>query len=100
MKRKANGSVDRYKARLVAQGYSQEGGEDYDDTFALVAKYSSIRSILAVANQLNFEVHQMDVKTADLNGDLKHEIYMEQPEGYADKDQTDLVCRLRKSFMD
>ena len=98
VKRKANGSVDRYKARLVAQGYSQEEGEDYDDTFAPVARYSSIRSILAVANQLNLEVHQMDVKTAYLNGDLEREIYMEQPEGYVDKDQTDLVCRLRKSL--
>ena len=98
VKRKANGSVDRYKARLVAQGFSQEEGEDYDDTFAPVARYSSIRLILAVANQLNLEVHQMDVKTAYLNGDLEHEIYMKQPEGYADEDQKDLVCRLRKSL--
>ena len=98
VKHKANGSVDRYKARLVAQGYSQEEGEDYDDTFVPVARYSSIRSILAVANQLNLEVHQRDVKTAYLNGDSEHEIYMEQPEGYADKDQTDVVCKLRKSL--
>ena len=79
MKRKADGTADRYKARLVAQGYSQEAGQDYDDTFAPVARYNSIRSVLAIANQLNLEVHQMNVKTAFLNGDLEHEIYMEQP---------------------
>ena len=98
VKRNADGTVDRYKARLVAQGYSQEEGMDYDDTFAPVARYSSIRSLLAIANQLNLEVHQMDVKTAYLNGDLEHEIYMEQPDGYVDKHQKDLVCRLRKSL--
>ena len=98
VKRRADGTVDRYKSRLVAQGYSQEEGEDYNDTFAPVARYSSIRSILAITNQLDLEVHQMDVKTAYLNGNLEHEIYMEQPEGYVDKNQADLVCRLRKSL--
>ena len=91
VKRNADGTVDRYKARLVAQGYSQEEGMDYDHTFAPVARYSSIRSLLAIANQLNLEVHQMDVKAAYLNGDLEHEIYMEQPNGYVNKHQKDLV---------
>ena len=63
-----------------------------------VARYSSIRSILAIANQLDLEVHEMDMKSAYLYGDLEHEIYMEQPEGYVDKHQADLVCRLRKSL--
>ena len=101
VKRKADGSIDRYKARLVAQGYSQEPGQDYDDTYAAVARFSSLRSLLAIAVQpvqLNLEVHQMDVRTAFLNGDLEHEIYMEQPEGYEDEEQPDFVCKLRKSL--
>ena len=98
VKRKADGSIDRYKARLVAQGYSQEPGQDYDDTYAPVARFSSIRSLLAIAVQLNLEVHQMDVRTAFLNRDLEHEIYMEQPEGYEDEEHPDFICKLRKSL--
>ena len=98
LKRDANGEITRYKARLVAQGYSQEAGIDYDEVFAPVAKYDSIRSILAIANQLDLEVHQMDVKTAFLHGDLDNEIYMKQPEGYIDITQPDKVCKLRKSL--
>ena len=86
------------KARLVAQGYSQEAGLDYDDVFAPVARYSSIRSVLAIANQLDLEVHQMDVKTAFLNGDIENETYMEQPEGYVDKSRPNMVCKLQKSL--
>ena len=96
-KRIADGSLDRYKARLVAQGYSQEE-EKNNDIFAPVARYSSIRSILAFPFQLDLEVQQMDMKTSCLNGDLEHEIYMEQPEGNVHKNQADLVCRVRKSL--
>ena len=98
VKRNADGTVNRYNARFVAQGYSQEEGMDYDDTFSPVARYSSIQSLLAIANQLNLEVHQIYVKTAYLNGDLEHEMYKEQPDGYVDKRQKDLICRLRKSL--
>ena len=98
VKRNADGDVSRYKARLVAQGYSQEAGQDYEEVFAPVARYSSIRSVLAIANQLDLEVHQMDVKTAFLNGDLENEIYMEQPEGYVDKNRPNMVCKLQKSL--
>ena len=66
--------------------------------FAPVAKYDSIRSILAIANQLDLEVHQMDVKTAFLHGDPDNEIYMKQPKGYIDITQPDKVCKLRKSL--
>ena len=93
-KRDADGEISRYKARLVAQGFSQQEGVDYDDTYAPVAKYSSIRTVLAIANELNLEVHQMDVKTAFLNGDIDTDIYMKQPEGFAE-DPTK-VCKLRK----
>ena len=81
IKRKADGTVDKYKARLVAQGYAQKAGIDYDETFAPVAKFTSIRMLLALAAHHDFEIHQMDVKTAFLNGDLDVDIYMEQPEG-------------------
>ena len=98
VKRKVDGSIDRFKARLVAQGYTQEAGLDYDEIFAPVARYSSIRSVLAIANQFDWELHQMDVKSAFLNGNLENEIYMNQPEGYIDKEYPNMVCRLRKSL--
>ena len=63
-----NGSVNRFKARLVAQGYSQVKGVDYDEVFSPVARTTSMRSLLALANVHDLEIHQMDVKTAFLNG--------------------------------
>ena len=98
VKYKADGSVERHKARLVAKGCSQKPGLDYEETFSPVAKYTSIRSLLAIANQLNLEVHQMDVSTAFLNGDLEEEIYMSQPEGYVKEREEGLVCKLNKSI--
>lgn len=98
LKRDSEGKVDRYKARLVAQGYSQEAGLDYDEVFAPVARYTSIRTVLAIANALDLEVHQMDVKTAFLNGDLENDIYMQQPDGYVDKTKPNMVCKLKKSL--
>ena len=79
---KADGSIDKYKAKLVIKGYKQWEGLDYFDTYSLVTKINSIRMILAIATLQNLEVHQMDVKTTFLNGDLKEEIYMEKPEGF------------------
>ena len=98
IKRNADGSVDRYKARLVAKGYSQIEGIDFSETFAPVAKFTSIRILLAVGATQDMEIHQMDVKTAFLNGDLDEEIYMEQPEGYKPPGKEHLVCKLQKSL--
>ena len=98
VKQNVDGSVDRCKAGLVAQGFSQQAEEDYDDIFAPVARYSSIRSVLAIANELNLNVHQMDVKTAFLNGELDNEIYMKQPEEYVNKEHPNYVCKLNKSL--
>jgi hypothetical protein len=82
VKQAADGSVEKYKARFVAQGFSQIEGIDYDETFAPVARYSSIRSILALSAQMGWRIHQMDVKIALLNGIIEQEVYIEQPEGF------------------
>ena len=98
IKRKSDGSVDRYKARLVAQGFSQVYGIDYDEVFSPVARFTAIRSLFAIANIYDLEIHQMDVKTAFLNGELDYELFMEQPEGFVDKSKPEHVCRLKKSL--
>ena len=98
LKHNCDGSIERYKARLVAQGYSQSEGADYQEVFSPVVHYSTIRSLLAVANIYDWEIHQMDVKTAFLQGDLEEEIYMRQPDGYIDNDKPNHVCKLKKSI--
>ena len=97
IKRNADGSVERYKARLVAKGFSQTEGVDFNETFAPVAKFNSIRAILAIAAAEGATVHQL-VKTAFLNGDLDEEIYMKQPEGTVEEGKEHLVWRLRKAL--
>ena len=98
VKRNEDGSIDRFKARLVAQGYSQVKGVDYEKVFSPVARYTSVRSLLALANTQDLEIHQMDVKTAFFNGLLDCEIYMSQPEGFVDPDRSNHVCKLKKSI--
>jgi hypothetical protein len=83
---------------LVAKGYAQKEGLDFNETFAPVAKMTSIRTLLALAAQYDLEVHQMDVKTAFLNGFLDEEIYMQQPEGFVVPGKEHLVCRLVRSL--
>eukprot|EP00253_Pinus_taeda_P032104 PITA_32104 len=85
-----DGKVDKHKARLVAKGFSQVEGIDYTETFSPVAKMNSIRLVLSLAASLKWEVHQMDVKSAFLHGDLHEEIYMEQP--LASSKQTPALC--------
>ena len=98
VKRDENGSVNCFKARLVAYRYSQVKGMDYDKVFSPVARNTSVRSLLALANAHDLEIHQMDVKTAFLNGSLDCEIYMSQPEGFIDPDRPNHVCKLKKSI--
>ena len=81
-KLKPDGSIDKYKARLVAKGFKQSKGIDYFDTYAPVARISSIRILISLASIFNLKIHQMDVKTAFLNEFLDEEVYMEQPEGF------------------
>ncbi|GJR44335.1 calcineurin B-like protein 4 [Tanacetum coccineum] len=99
-KRKADGTVDKYKARLVIKEFRQCEGLDYFDTYSLVMRITSIRMILAIAALRNLEVHQIDVKKAFLNGDLEEEIYMNQPEGFMAPGLVSKVCRLVKSLYD
>ena len=88
----------RYKARLVARGFSQIEGVDYNETYAPVVKFTSVRILLATVTVLGLFLHQMDVKTAFLNGDLDETVYMEQPEGFKVKGKETWVCRLLKAI--
>jgi len=94
----ANGSVEKHKARFVAHGFSQVEGIDYDETFAPVARYSSIRSILALSTQMGWKIHQMDVNTTFLNGLIEEEVYIEQPKGFETFDHKSRVCQLKRAL--
>ena len=98
MKLKVDGSIDKYKVRLVVKGYKQKEGVDYFDTYSPVTRITSIRMLMAIAVLHNLEIHQMDVKSTFLNGELNDEIYMEQPEGFIVPSQEKKVCRLVKSL--
>ena len=95
----ANG-VEKFKARYVAKGYSQVKDIDYSETFAPTANLSTVRVLLNIAVERKLSVHQMDVKTAFLNAEIDHEIYVEQPEGYVERDSfgNKLYCKLKKSL--
>jgi hypothetical protein len=93
-----DGNVHTYKARLVAKGYTQRFGIDYDETFSPVADIRAIRILLAIAAFYDFEIWQMDVKTAFLNGYLDEEVYMDQPEGFIDPKHPNKVCKLQRSI--
>ena len=92
------GSVERYKARLVAQGFTQKPGLDYDETFCPVVRFESLRTLAAMAVQDGLILHQMDVTSAFLNGTLSEEVYMKQPEGFIEKGKENLVCKLKHSI--
>ncbi|RVW43757.1 Retrovirus-related Pol polyprotein from transposon TNT 1-94 [Vitis vinifera] len=98
VKYKADGNVDRYKARLVAKGFTQSYGIDYQETFAPVAKLNTVRVLLSLAANLDWSLHQLDVKNAFLNGDLEEEVYMDIPVRLETTSNFNKVCRLRKSL--
>ena len=86
--------METFKARLVAKGYTQKEGFDYEETFSLVAMIKSIIILLSIATHMDYEIWQMDVKTAFLNGSLDETIYMVQLEGFIAKGQQKKVCKL------
>jgi hypothetical protein len=98
IKHAADRSVDKYKARFVARGFSQKEGEDYDETFSLVARYTSIITIISLATSMGWNLHQMDVKTALLNGAIEEEVYIEQPQGFEVHSRDTHICRLKKAL--
>lgn len=98
VKRDADGNVERYKARLVARGFTQKFGEDYDETFSPVVRFESFRTLVALAAKYKLQLHQMDVTTAFLHGLLKEDVYMKQPDGFVEKGKENLVCKLKRSL--
>jgi hypothetical protein len=98
LKHKVDGSIEKYKARFVAKGFSQNPDIDYDDTFSPIARYTTIRSVLSLVASNNWNLHQMDVKTTFLNGVLQEEVYIQQPQGFEVPGKEDLVCRLKKAL--
>ena len=92
-----DGNVITYKARLVAKGYKQKERIDYDETFSPVAVPKSIRILLAITAYQDYEIWQMDVKTAFLNGNLQEDVYMTQPEGFTSSNRSQ-ICKLQRSI--
>lgn len=97
IKYKSNSEVDRYKARLVARGYNQREGLDYHETFSPVAKIVKVRIVISIATGHGWEMHQMDVSNAFLQGDLNEDVYMELSLGFQ-RPGKNKVCKLQKSL--
>ena len=95
-KSNAKGQVERYEARLVAKGYSQQEGIDFKKTFSLVSIKDSLRIIMTIVAHFDLELHQMNVRTTFLNGDLVKDVYMSQPIGFEEVGKEHMVCKLRK----
>lgn len=100
VKYKSDGSVERYKASLVAKGYAQSYGIDYQETFALVAKMNSERVLISLAVNQGWLLLQFDVKNAFLHGDVEEEVYMNTPPGFHVPSAYGKMCKLKKTLMD
>ena len=100
IKHATDGSIEKYKAIFVACGFSQKEGIDYEETFAPVARYTSIRLVLALAAVMKWKIHQMDVNTTLLNGVVEEEVYVENPLGSETHYRETHVCKLNKSLYD
>lgn len=98
LKRKIDGSTEIFKARLVARGFSQHQGLDYEETFSPVAKMATVRTLISLAAKMNWRLWQLDVKNAFLYGELDRDIFMMQPEGFVSNDHPSYVCKLKKAL--
>ena len=98
IKHKVDGSIEWYKATLVAKGYTQTYGMDYLETFSPVVKFNTVRVLLTLASNLDWPLHQLDVKNAFLRGDLKEEVYMDIPLGYMATLKIEVVCKLQQAL--
>lgn len=98
LKYRPDGSIERYKARLVARGFNQQYGLDYSETFSPVIKSTTVRLVLEIAVKRNWCIHQVDINNAFLQGTLTDEVYVSQPPGFIDKDRPHHVCRLNKAL--
>ena len=96
IKHVVDGSIEKYKARFLAQDLSQKEGIDFEETFAPISRYTSIRSVLALVAVMKWNIHQMDVKTASLNGVVEEEVYLDKPLGFETHDRENHVCKLKK----
>jgi len=97
-KHRADGTLDRYKTRWVLQGFTQQPGVDYDETFSPVVKPATVRTVLSLAISRSWPVHQLDVKNAFLHGTLSETVYCSQPAGFVDYSRPNMVCQLNKSL--
>lgn len=98
VKYKSNGTIERHKSRLVAQGFTQTPGLDYFDTFSPVINPVTMRIILTIVASLNWPVHQLDFNNAFLDGTLQEDVYMSQTQGFEDKSKPSHVCKLHKAL--
>ena len=98
IKKKADGSIERYRGRVVAKGFAQRPGFDYTETFAPTAKWASLRAIFAIAALEDMELESIDISSAFLNGELEEDVYMEQPEGFHQGSPDDYLKLLKGMY--